>query len=122
MGYLLLHGDMQNASFDDALYQGSHGDTDYYIVPTKRLPILMPFEAYHSVADPHRAGRALRAAIEGGYARDVNPGIATKVGLLPFRNPVQAIVNIIRRSRRVSTTRSPRPPATRPTGRSEPPR
>ena len=46
MGYVLLHGDMQNASFDDALYQGSYGDTDYYIVPTKRLPILMPFEGF----------------------------------------------------------------------------
>ena len=37
----------------------------------------------------------LRAAIEAGYARDVNPGIATKVSLLPFRDPVKAILNIL---------------------------
>ena len=84
MGYLLLHGDMENASFDDALYQGSHGDTDYYIVPTRRLPILMPFEGFIPSPILTALDAPLRAAIEGAYARDVNPGIATKVGLLPF--------------------------------------
>ena len=95
MGYLLLHSDMENATFDDALYQGSHGDTDYYIVPTKRLPILMPFEGLIPSPILTALDAPLRAAIEGAYARDVNPGIATKVGLLPFLNPVQAILNII---------------------------
>ncbi len=33
--------------------------------------------------------------IEGGYARDVNPGVATPVSLLPFRDPVKAIINIL---------------------------
>jgi hypothetical protein len=27
---VLLHGNLQYASFEDAVYQGSHGDTDYY--------------------------------------------------------------------------------------------
>ena len=96
MGYLLLHGNMQNGSFDDALYQGSYGDTDYYIVPTPRLPILMPFEGFIPSPILTALDAPLRAAIEGAYARDVNPGIVTKVGLLPFRHPVQAILNIIK--------------------------
>ncbi len=96
MGYVLLHGNMQNASFDDALYQGSYGDTDYYLVPTPRLPILMPFEGLIPSPILTALDAPLRAAIEGAYARDVNPGIVTKVGLLPFRHPVQAILNIIK--------------------------
>jgi PE-PPE domain len=96
VGFLLLHSDMEDASFEDALYQGSHGDTDYYIVPTKRLPILMLFEDFIPSPILTALDSPLRAAIEGAYARDVNPGIATKVGLLPFLNPVQAILNIIR--------------------------
>lgn len=96
LGYYYLHGDLQNASFADAEYQGSHGDTDYYIVPARRLPLLMPFESFVPSPVLTLLEAPLKAAIEAGYARDVNPGVATKVGLLPFRDPVQAIVNIIK--------------------------
>ncbi len=96
LGYYYLHGDLQDASFADAEYQGSQGDTDYYILPARRLPILMPFESFVPSPILTLLEAPLKAAIEAGYARDVNPGVATKVGLLPFRNPVQAIVNIIR--------------------------
>ena len=96
LGYYYLHGDLQNRSFGDAKYQGSQGDTDYYIVPARRLPILMPFESFVPSPILTLLEAPLKAAIEAGYARDVNPGVATKVGLLPFRDPVQAIVNIIK--------------------------
>ena len=96
LGYYYLHGDLQNKSFSDAQYQGSHGDTDYYIVPARRLPILMPFESFVPSPILTLLEAPLKAAIEAGYARDVNPGVSTKVGLLPFRNPVQAIVNILK--------------------------
>jgi hypothetical protein len=95
-GYYYFHGDMQNASLEDAEYQGSHGDTDYYLVRAQRLPILMPFEAFVPSPILTLLEAPLKAAIEAGYARDVNPGVATKVGLLPFRDPVQAIVNIVK--------------------------
>jgi hypothetical protein len=96
LGYYYLHGDLQYASFEDAEYQGSQGDTDYYIIPARRLPILMPFESFVPSPILTLFEAPLKAAIEAGYARDVNPGVATKVGLLPFRDPVQAIVNIIK--------------------------
>jgi hypothetical protein len=95
LGYYYLHGDLQDANFDDALYQGSYGDTDYYLYPTKRLPLLMPFESFVPSPILTLLEAPLKAAIEAGYARDVSPGVATKLGLLPFTNPVQAIVNII---------------------------
>jgi hypothetical protein len=96
LGYYYLHGDLQNGEFADAQYQGSQGDTDYYIVPARRLPLLMPFESFVPSPILTLLEAPLKAAIEAGYARDVNPGVATKVGLLPFRDPVAAIVNIIR--------------------------
>jgi hypothetical protein len=95
MGFLLLHGDMQYSDFDDARYQGSYGDTDYYIVPTRRLPILMPFGAVVPSPILTALDAPLRVLIEDGYARDVNPGVATKVGLLPFRNPINTLINFL---------------------------
>ena len=95
-GYYYFHGDMQNTTLEDAEYQGSHGDTDYYLKRAQRLPILMPFEAFVPSPILTLLEAPLKAAIEAGYARDVNPGVATKVGLLPFRDPVQAIVNIVK--------------------------
>ena len=56
----------------------------------------MPFESFVPSPILTLIEAPLKAAIEAGYARDVNPGVATKVGLLPFRDPVQAIVNIIK--------------------------
>ncbi|MFI5510440.1 PE-PPE domain-containing protein [Mycobacterium sp. NPDC051804] len=96
LGYYYFHGDLQDGKFQDAKYQGSTGDTDYYIVPAKRLPILMPFESFVPSPILTLLEAPLKAAIEAGYARDVDPGVATKVGLLPFRDPVQAVVNIIK--------------------------
>ncbi|WP_235848128.1 PE-PPE domain-containing protein [Mycolicibacterium holsaticum] len=94
-GSIYLHGPLQKGSFDDALYQGSYGDTDYYLYATKRLPILMPFEPFVPSPILTFLDAPLRAAIEGGYARDINPGVPTKVSWFPFLDPVQTIVNII---------------------------
>ncbi|KUI20237.1 hypothetical protein AU193_16965 [Mycobacterium sp. GA-1285] len=95
-GYYYLHGDLQNADLDGALYQGTTGDTDYYLYPTKRLPILMPFEAFVPSPILTALDAPLRVLIEGAYARDVPPGVATKVGLLPFRNPIKTAINLVK--------------------------
>jgi hypothetical protein len=95
LGYYYLHGDLQNKSFADARYQGSYGDTDYYLVPTPRLPVLMPFEPFVPSPILTALDAPLRAAIEAGYAHDINPGVPVGVSLLPFRNPVQAAVNVL---------------------------
>jgi hypothetical protein len=95
-GYYYLHGDLQYRDFKDAQYQGHYGDTDYYIYPTKRLPILMPFESIVPSPILTLLDAPLRVLIEGAYARDVNPGVATKVGLLPFRNPIKTAINLVK--------------------------
>ncbi|MGV0853543.1 PE-PPE domain-containing protein [Mycolicibacterium phlei] len=97
--YVLMHGDMQNANFDNALYQGSYGDTDYYLFPAERLPILMPFERFVPSPILTALDAPLRAAIEGAYHRDINPGVPvglTLTSLLPFHDPLRTVVNILR--------------------------
>ncbi|MGE2721496.1 PE-PPE domain-containing protein [Mycolicibacterium celeriflavum] len=94
--YYYLHGDLQNADFDDAVYQGTTGDTDYYLYPAERLPILMPFEGFVPSPILTALDGPLRVLIEGAYARDVDPGVATKVGLLPFRNPIKTAINLVK--------------------------
>jgi hypothetical protein len=95
LGYYYLHGDLQNANFDDALYQGSHGDTDYYLFPTPVLPLLMPFEPVVPAPIIKTLDTWIRPVVEGGYRRDINPGIGTGVGLLPFNDPIQTLLNVI---------------------------
>lgn len=98
-GYLLLHGNLANASFEDALYQDSYGDTDYYLYPTERLPILMPLSVVVPSPILTALDAPLRVAIEGAYQRGVNPGIPMSLGLtslLPFHDPVRTLINIIR--------------------------
>lgn len=94
--YYYLHGNLQDADFDDAVYQGSYGDTDYYLYPSRRLPILMPFDGFVPSPILTALDAPLRVLIEGAYARDVNPGVATKVGLLPFRNPIKTAINLVK--------------------------
>jgi hypothetical protein len=95
-GYYYEHGNLQYGKFDGALYQGSYGDTDYYLLPAQRLPILKPFQSFIPSPILTALDAPLRVLIEGAYARDVNPGIATKVGLLPFRDPIQTAINLLK--------------------------
>jgi hypothetical protein len=94
-GIYYLHPNYNTTSLDDALYQGSMGDTDYYIIPNRRLPILMPF-AQMGVPDPILAvlDAPLRVIIEWSYDREANPGVPTPVQLFAMRNPIGALMNL----------------------------
>jgi hypothetical protein len=41
-GIYYIHGDYQSVGLRNALYQGQYGDTTYYLIPSDRLPLLMP--------------------------------------------------------------------------------
>ena len=54
-----MHGDYQSVGLGDALYQGSYGDTDYYMIPSQRLPLLMPLQRGGGAqSDRHHPRRA----------------------------------------------------------------
>ncbi len=95
-GIQYLHSDYQSVGLGDALYQGSYGDTDYYMIPSQRLPLLMPLDQA-GVPSPlvTMLDAPTRVLVEAGYDRTVSPGAPTKASILYFPNPVQTGMNFI---------------------------
>ncbi|HTY26976.1 MAG TPA: PE-PPE domain-containing protein [Mycobacterium sp.] len=80
LGMAFVHGTTQTqltaadieaakAAGDGSIYYQTHGNTTYYLIPTKRLPLLMPFTGI--VPDPilDAVDAPLRALVELGYDR-----------------------------------------------------
>jgi hypothetical protein len=95
-GIQYLHGDYQSVGLGDALYQGAYGDTDYYMIPSRRLPLLMPL-ADAGVPSPvvTMLDAPTRVLVEAGYDRTISPGSPTQASILYFPNPVQTGMNFI---------------------------
>ncbi len=95
-GIALLHSDYLSDSVADPLYQGTLGDTNYYIIPTKHLPLLMVLDL---IGIPSPIVTALdapmRVAVERAYRRDINPGTPTPARLISFTNPIEDLVNFV---------------------------
>src|SRR5690606_37849302 len=96
LSYALLHGTMPEQHLDDAVPQGVHGDTTYYLLPTDLVPLLMPFEGVVPRPILVALDEPLRVLIEAGYRRDISPGEPTPAYLIPVINPVSLTVNLIR--------------------------
>ena len=101
MGFALLHSQYPNANLNDPnaplIDQGTYGDTQYYLIPTTTLPLLMPVAMVPLVGpvvattlDP-----ALRVIVEAGYDRTRSPGQPTPFNLLYFPNPVAFGTNLL---------------------------
>jgi hypothetical protein len=77
------------------LYQGQVGDTNYYMLATKRLPILLPLAAI-GVPDPILTAldAPLRVMIEWGYNRDISPGVPTNAQLFRLSDPITDMLHM----------------------------
>ena len=95
-GIVLLHSDYFSDSVGDPLYQGTLGDTNYYIIPTKHLPLLMVLD---QIGIPSPIVTALdapmRVVVERAYRRDINPGTPTRARLISLTNPINDVVNFV---------------------------
>jgi hypothetical protein len=93
--YYYLHGDAPNQSLGDAVYQGTTGDTDYYLLTSDVLPLLMPLEQV-GVPKPILlvANAPLKVLIEAGYYREPGPGEKVPFQLLPEKDPITLVVNL----------------------------
>ena len=95
-GYVYLHGETPTAD-DDLIYQGSAGDTDYYVIDSGIVPILRPLA---SIGVPHFVLSALnepiQVMIESAYRRDLGPGVPVQASLLPHVNPITFAINLIK--------------------------
>lgn len=77
LGIIYLHGGTQDldatalSSIDtsDPRYFQQHGDTTYYLIPTQRLPLLMPLRGILPDLLLDAIERPLRALVELGYDR-----------------------------------------------------
>ncbi len=95
-GIHYLHGDYQSVGLGNAVYQGSYGDTEYYMIPSQRLPLLMPL-AEAGVPSPlvTMVDAPTRVLVEAGYNRTLSPGQPTRASILYFPNPLKTGVNFI---------------------------
>ena len=95
-GYVYLHGETPSADAD-LIYQGSAGDTDYYVIDNDIVPILRPLG---SLGVPHFVLSALnepvRVMIETAFRRDLGPGVPVQASLLPSVDPITFAINLIR--------------------------
>jgi hypothetical protein len=82
---------------DDLIYQGSAGDTDYYVIDSGIVPILRPLA---SLGVPHFLLSALnepiQVMIESAFRRDLGPGVPVQASLLPHVNPITFVINLIK--------------------------
>jgi hypothetical protein len=96
-GYVYLHGETPTAQDADLIYQGSAGDTDYYVIDNDIVPILRPLG---SLGVPHFVLSALdepfRVMIETAFRRDLGPGVPVQASLLPAVDPITFAINMIR--------------------------
>lgn len=79
-----------------AMYQGSTGDTAYYLMPAARLPLLMPL-AQLGVPAPilDVLDAPLRVIVEWGYDRGVNPGDPTPATLADRGDPMTKMRDLL---------------------------
>ncbi|WP_142386859.1 PE-PPE domain-containing protein [Mycobacterium hubeiense] len=95
--YYYLHGQVPSRSLNDPMVidQGTYGDTHYYLIPARRLPILIPLEQA-GVPGPILAviDAPLRVLVEAGHVRTASPGEHVQFQLLPTANPVTVVVNV----------------------------
>lgn len=96
LGFIYVHLDYSNLDMPSAVLQDQVGDTDYYMIPSTRLPLLLPLRAI-GVPDPILAvlDAPLRVLVEAGYDRTVSPGQPTAAGLLPTANPGTVLQNFL---------------------------
>jgi PE-PPE domain len=94
-GYSYLHGAAPSLTLGDAVLQDTFGDTTYYLIPTNRLPLLMPL-AQLGVPDPILAvvDAPLRVLVEAGYNRTISPGQPTPANFFYIPNPIALVVDL----------------------------
>lgn len=94
MGFFYVHLNYSQLDMSTAVLQAQVGDTDYYMIPSERLPLLLPLKAI-GVPDPILAAldAPLRVLVEAGYNRTVSPGLPTTAKLLrdKSRHPVEEL-------------------------------
>ncbi|MCV7253212.1 PE-PPE domain-containing protein [Mycobacterium hackensackense] len=95
LGIIYLHGDTQDLGADavagidknDPRYYQQHGDTTYYVIPTKQLPLLMPLNGLLPKPVLAKLDAPLRNVVELGYDRSDYSKSVTAAAVPPIGAP-----------------------------------
>ncbi|SBS76725.1 PE-PPE, C-terminal domain protein [uncultured Mycobacterium sp.] len=89
------HGTYGQVSPNSGVLQDQVGDTAYYMIPQKILPLLEPLKLI-GVPDPILAvlDAPLRVLVENGYDRTISPGTPTSVSFAPIVAPMHLLNNL----------------------------
>ena len=93
MGTLFVHLNYANLDPSQAVLQDTVGDTQYYLIPTYPVPLLVPVQMIPGVG-PIAADMLdplVRMLVETGYDRTISPGTPTKANFLYFPNPITLV-------------------------------
>jgi len=95
-GIAVLHPTYPELDRPDLVPVGSTGDTEYFVIGTDIMPLLMPLETI-GVPRPIllAVDEPLRVLVEAGYRRDIAPGAPTPARLIPIVNPITLTRNFI---------------------------
>jgi hypothetical protein len=99
IGVLDALGRLANGGYLDmsqAVLQDHYGDTAYYLIPARRLPLLAPLQLL-GVPDPILAvlDAPLRVLVEAGYDRTISPGVPLTAQWVPSLDPAQVLTNFL---------------------------
>jgi hypothetical protein len=96
LGFVYVHLNYSNLDMSSAVLQAQVGDTDYLMIPSQRLPLLLPLRVI-GVPDPILAvlDAPLRVLVEAGYDRTISPGQPTPAGLVPTAKPGTVLRNFL---------------------------
>jgi hypothetical protein len=101
LGFLYVHTNPFDVSLPadpttSPAYQGTHGDSSYYLFPTQDLPLFAPLrtlgvpESLIDVVEPF-----FRVLVDLGYDRSIRPWEPTPARLIPPLNPGKVIADLV---------------------------
>jgi len=89
--------DPNNPNYDPDTVVQQYGDTTYYLIPSKELPLLAPVRAVGLDPVADAVEPTLRVLVELGYDRETPYGVHTTVGIAP-RVSAPEVVSGVRES------------------------
>jgi PE-PPE domain len=98
LGIGLMHSNYFGPTFGQPILQDKYGDTSYFLIPAKTLPLLMPLNQI-PVVGPFAAAvldAPLRVLVEAGYDRTSSPGKPTGWNIFHTPNPIALTQNFLR--------------------------
>lgn len=86
--------DPSSPSYDPDTVVQQYGDTAYYLIPSKELPLLAPVRAVGLDPVADAVEPTLRVLVELGYDRETPYGVHTTVGIAPRVNAPEVVSDV----------------------------